>query len=31
MKTIGLVISRKENENRRALIPDDIEQIKNKE
>lgn len=31
MKTIGLVISRKENENRRALIPDDIEHIKNKE
>lgn len=31
MKTIGLVISRKENENRRALIPDDIELIKNKE
>ena len=31
MKTIGLVISKKENENRRALIPDDIEHIKNKE
>lgn len=31
MNTIGLVISRKENENRRALIPDDIKLIKNKE
>ena len=27
MKTIGFAISHKENENRRALIPDDIERI----
>ena len=31
MKTIGFVISHKENENRRALIPDDISRVKNKE
>lgn len=31
MKTIGFVISHKENENRRALIPDDISHVKNKE
>jgi len=31
MKTIGLVISHKEHENRRALIPDDIKYIKHKE
>lgn len=31
MKTIGLVISHKENENRRALIPSDIKLIKNKQ
>lgn len=31
MKTIGLVISKKENENRRALVPSDIKYIKNKE
>lgn len=31
MKTIGLVISHKEHENRRALIPEDIHLIKNKE
>ncbi len=30
MKTIGFVISHKENENRRALIPDDILFVKNK-
>ena len=30
MKTVGLVISHKENENRRALIPDDIQLIKNR-
>ena len=28
MKTVGLLISHKENERRRALVPDDIEQIK---
>lgn len=31
MKTIGLVISHKENENRRSLIPEDIKRIRNKE
>lgn len=31
MKTIGFVISHKENENRRALIPDDISYVKNKQ
>lgn len=30
MKTIGFIISHKENEKRRALIPKDIEKIKNK-
>lgn len=30
MKSIGLPISHKENEKRRALIPTDVEQIKNK-
>lgn len=30
MKTIGFVTSQKENENRRALLPNDIELIKNK-
>lgn len=31
MRSIGLVISHKENENRRALIPSDIKFIKNKQ
>ena len=31
MRTIGFVISRKENENRRALLPEDIKYIKNKD
>lgn len=30
MKTVGLIISHKENENRRALLPEDIKFIKNK-
>lgn len=30
MNTVGFVISRKENENRRALIPEDVCRIKNK-
>lgn len=30
MKTIGLIISHKENENRRALVPQDIKYISNK-
>ena len=31
MKTVGFVISHKENENRRALIPDDVSHVKNKQ
>lgn len=31
MKTIGFVISHKENENRRALVPDDVSHVKNKQ
>ncbi len=31
MKTIGFIISSKENERRRALVPQDIKNIKNKE
>ena len=30
MKTVGFVISHKENENRRALVPEDISKVKNK-
>ena len=30
MKSIGMVISHKENENRRALVPKDVATIKNK-
>jgi N5-(carboxyethyl)ornithine synthase len=30
MKTVGFVISHKENENRRALVPEDILKVKNK-
>lgn len=30
MKTVGLPISKKENENRRALLPKDVSKIKNK-
>lgn len=29
MKTIGFVISKKENENRRAIIPEDLKNVKN--
>ena len=29
MKTVGLPISHKENENRRALLPSDAESIRN--
>lgn len=31
MKTVGFVISHKENENRRAIIPDDVSFVKHKE
>ena len=31
MKTVGFVISHKENENRRALVPDDVSHVKNKQ
>jgi len=31
MKTVGFVISHKENENRRALIPDDVSCVKHKD
>lgn len=31
MKTVGFVISHKENENRRALVPDDVSLVKNKQ
>lgn len=30
MRTLGLIISKKENENRRALVPEDLVYIKNK-
>ena len=30
MKSIGFIKSHKENENRRAIIPEDIKRIKNK-
>ena len=31
MKTVGFVISKKENEKRRALLPDDLEMVRNRE
>ena len=31
MKNIGMIISKKENENRRAIVLDDLKKIRNKE